>query len=259
MEREELEVEDILQFRALARVGLMAEEEAHLTYQTTAAGGRVDEGGRPLSNRKTWWEWARGSSSADDAVMTADAVPESVNVGGEIKLSDEQRDKLAALLSGKSRCSAPPPLHAAASCDSHAAAVGHDEDIIRSRAALVLGTNDGGPNALERAWRVTWATDAYEYPHDEGSESHGDGWGSECIAHLQPHRRRLAVRRWQRYVKQRVAGAALRRAAGALAARLARARALRAWSVLRIARQQSEITKLHQVRNVGFTAPRDRH
>ena len=117
MEREELEVEDILQFRALARVGLMAEEEAHLTYQTTAAGGRVDEGGRPLSNRKTWWEWARGSSSADDAVMTADAVPESVNVGGEIKLSDEQRDKLAALLSGGADASASDGGHSAASAE----------------------------------------------------------------------------------------------------------------------------------------------
>ena len=48
-------------------------------------------------------------------------------------------------------------------------------------------------------------------------------------------------------MKQRTADAALRRAAGALASRLARARALRTWSALRIHKQQNEIEKLHEV------------
>ena len=64
---------------------------------------------------------------------------------------------------------------------------------------------------------------------------------------MHPHRCRVAVRRWQRHVTQRSADLALRRAAGALGVRLERARALRQWSALRIAHQQSEITKLHQV------------
>ena len=58
---------------------------------------------------------------------------------------------------------------------------------------------------------------------------------------------RVAFRRWQRHMASRDAYAALRRASMALGYRLVRARALRRWSALRIARQQNEINKLHQV------------
>lgn len=55
------------------------------------------------------------------------------------------------------------------------------------------------------------------------------------------------IRRWKKRAAQGNANAALRRASAALGSRLARARALRMWSALRLAKQQSEIAKLHQV------------
>ena len=64
---------------------------------------------------------------------------------------------------------------------------------------------------------------------------------------MMPHRQRVGVRRWQQHVTDSSADSALRRAATALGDRLAKARALRAWSALRIAHQQSEISRLHQV------------
>ena len=93
MERDQLEVEDILQFRALARVGLMAEEEAHRSAQDAVYAPHA---------RKTWWEWATGNSAASDEV------PSSLDLGGNIQLSDEQRNKLAALLSGGAEAAAAP-------------------------------------------------------------------------------------------------------------------------------------------------------
>ena len=64
---------------------------------------------------------------------------------------------------------------------------------------------------------------------------------------MRQHKLRVGMRRWKRRVAQRVADAALKRASMALGTRLARARALRQWSALRLARQQGEIAKLHQV------------
>ena len=72
MERFELAVEDIVQFRALGGVALMAEEAARKEVVATP-------------RRKTWYEWATGASSeADEAPVSLSAL------GGEIILSDEQ-------------------------------------------------------------------------------------------------------------------------------------------------------------------------
>ena len=123
--------------------------------------------------------------------------------------------------------------------------------------------------AVEIAWRSAWATDdefqaeeEYSREYDEwaagaesrslsfganGSAPTAPGWSSMYVALVRPHRTRMAYRQWQRRVNQITANASLKRAAGALAARLARARALRVWSALRIAKLQDEIGHLHDV------------
>lgn len=87
MERDQLVVEDLLQFRAIARVQLLAEQEAHSSRTTQATA--TDK------PRKTWWEWATGNSAVDGSEL-----PASLDAAGDFKLSGEQREKLAALLSG---------------------------------------------------------------------------------------------------------------------------------------------------------------
>ncbi|KOO28183.1 vacuolar protein sorting-associated protein vps13 [Chrysochromulina tobinii] len=87
LERELLAVEDIVQFRALAKVRIMAEEVAHREAAESTP--------KP---RKTWYEWATGGSSASGA---AEEVPFAINFAeGAIELSNDQRATLAALLSG---------------------------------------------------------------------------------------------------------------------------------------------------------------
>ena len=64
---------------------------------------------------------------------------------------------------------------------------------------------------------------------------------------MQPHQQRVAMRRWQQFAEQGLADLELRKAARALGSRLVRARTLRRWSALRLAKQQTEIRELHQV------------
>jgi hypothetical protein len=81
LERELLAVEDIVQFRALAKVRIMAEEAAHREAAESTP--------KP---RKTWYEWATGGSSTSGA---AEEVPFAINFAeGAIELSDDQRATL---------------------------------------------------------------------------------------------------------------------------------------------------------------------
>ena len=84
----------------------MAEEEAHRTAEEIA---------QATQPRKTWYAWATGSESGggdDDAPM-------SLDVGGEIRLSDEQRGKLSALLSGGAEAASAPLAAASAEYVEH--------------------------------------------------------------------------------------------------------------------------------------------
>jgi hypothetical protein len=106
LERELLAVEDIVQFRALAKVRIMAEEAAHREAAESTP--------KP---RKTWYEWATGGSSASGA---AEEVPFAINFAeGAIELSDDQRATLAALLSGGAEAVSTPRQTAAAEYVEH--------------------------------------------------------------------------------------------------------------------------------------------
>ena len=90
-----------------------------------------------------------------------------------------------------------------------------------------------------------WVSDADDPSGGRYAGRHGRTPGYRTL--IVPFRRQAALRKWRRLVAQRAADKALRRAAAALASRLSRARALRTWSALHIAHQQSEIEKLHEV------------
>ena len=124
MERDRLEVEDIAQFRALGKVPLMAEEarglcmdawayacmrmrtrayihactQVQLMAEEAAHEAQSETAPKP---RKTWYEWATGA----DAGM-----PASLDLIGDIELSNEQRDQLAALLSGGAEAASAPQV-----------------------------------------------------------------------------------------------------------------------------------------------------
>jgi hypothetical protein len=97
LHREVLDVEDIVTFRVLARVQLMAEEEAHRRANDVA-------GVRP---RKSWWEWATGAEP--------EFMPASVDLGGVIPLSKEVRSCFCSRLHASCWCATlvlPPNAHA---------------------------------------------------------------------------------------------------------------------------------------------------
>ena len=137
---------------------------------------------------------------------------------------------------------------------------------VASTARLPLAGTETPSAPLERVGHHAWANDEdiYGYPADpwedrgasnfwDGSPPHFADYEEQNVGasepEMQAHRWRVAFRRWHRYMSSQHAYAALQRASLALGSRLVRARALRRWSALRIARQQNEIHKLHQVAN----------
>jgi hypothetical protein len=99
LERDQIAVEDLLHFRSLAKLQLDAEAEA----------ARRDEPDTPqrVPNRRTWWSWATGAGTADpdEAPALAEGMAADM-LGQEVHLSAEQRESLAALLSGSAEVSA---------------------------------------------------------------------------------------------------------------------------------------------------------
>ena len=101
MERDVLAVEDVVAFRAIGRVHLMAEEEAHKAAHEAAHKAAAASG---VKVRKSWYEWATGSEATGGAAgVGGGEVPAFME---EIRLSDEQRSKLSALLSGGAEAAA---------------------------------------------------------------------------------------------------------------------------------------------------------
>ena len=80
LERDELAVDDIVQFRAFAQVQLQAEEVAHKAAKPAA------------KQEQSWYGWLTGAQP--------EAVPSSLDLAGQIELSAEQRATLASLLAG---------------------------------------------------------------------------------------------------------------------------------------------------------------
>ncbi|KOO32841.1 hypothetical protein Ctob_014450 [Chrysochromulina tobinii] len=113
--------------------------------------------------------------------------------------------------------------------------------ILDAALASAHNSNGGRSSAL-----VTKAGAVWEVPPalaDAGIAAISDDFQSL----MQPHQQRVAMRRWQQRAEQRLADLELRKAARALGSRLVRARTLRRWSALRLAKQQTEIRELHQV------------
>ena len=113
--------------------------------------------------------------------------------------------------------------------------------ILDAALASAHNSNGGRSSAL-----VTKAGAVWEVPPalaDAGIAAISDDFQSL----MQPHQQRVAMRRWQQRAEQGLADLELRKAARALGSRLVRARTLRRWSALRLAKQQTEIRELHQV------------
>ena len=136
LEREQLLVEDIVQFRALAKVLILAEEAAHKEA--------VDSAPKP---RKTWYEWATRSDPSEAA-----EVPFSLNLAaGEIELSDEQRATLAAMLSGGAQAAAGAGTQQAASAEY----VEHLLEASLDELSLTLLGGTGGEGVADALARLT--------------------------------------------------------------------------------------------------------
>jgi hypothetical protein len=99
LEQDQISVEDLLHFRSLASLQLAAE---------SAAAQRDESKPSPrVEGRRTWWSWVTGAdpSDPDQAPALAEGMAADM-LGKEVHLSDEQRESLAALLSGGTEVSA---------------------------------------------------------------------------------------------------------------------------------------------------------